>query len=48
VHLSTAAGKLLPAGQALHWHSGSSQTLALQQSMIAPLVLGYPAELMDA
>ena len=51
-HLSTAAGKILPAGQAMHWHSGSLQTLALQQSMIAPmiapLVLGYPAELMDA
>ena len=28
-HLSTAAGKILPAGQAMHWHSGSLQTLAL-------------------
>jgi len=32
----------------MHSHSGSLQALALQQSMIAPLVLGYPAELMDA
>jgi len=32
----------------MHWHSGSLQTFALQQSLIAPLVLGYPAEVMDA